>query len=100
MKRGSVRRRSRGLALLGHSLGGCFEGGAFGSNFILLRADLYQSRIAGPKIAISDNRISETISPAVIASPLMRLIGHPRRLRVKGDLRPSLAGTYKTGQRS
>ena len=40
---------------------------------ILLSADLYQSRIAGPKIAISDNRISETINPAVIASPLVRL---------------------------
>ena len=38
---------------------------------ILSRADLYQSRIIEPKVAISANRMAETISPVTIALLLM-----------------------------
>jgi hypothetical protein len=38
---------------------------------ILSRADLYQSRIMEPNVAISANRMAETISPVTIALLLM-----------------------------
>src|SRR5262249_275004 len=38
---------------------------------ILSRADLYQSRIIEPNVAISANRMAETISPVMIALLLM-----------------------------
>ena len=38
---------------------------------ILSRADLYQSRIIEPNVAISANRMAETISPVTIALLLM-----------------------------
>jgi len=38
---------------------------------ILSRADLYQSRIIEPNVAISANEMAETISPVMIALSLM-----------------------------
>ena len=41
------------------------------ADHILSRADLYQSRIIEPNVAISANRMAETISPVTIALLLM-----------------------------